>query len=44
MNLLELQNKAESNLQKNYAKTWEDKSFKQSLINNPDNRITKRRV
>lgn len=44
MNLLELQKKAETNLQKIYAKAWEDEAFKQSLINDPVatlSRITK---
>lgn len=35
MNLTELQKKAEGNLQKIYAKAWEDESFKQSLIDDP---------
>lgn len=35
MNLLELQKKGESNLQKIYEKAWENESFKQSLINEP---------
>ncbi|UZO82186.1 NHLP leader peptide family RiPP precursor [Aquimarina sp. ERC-38] len=44
MNLVELQKKADSNLQKIYAKAWENEEFKQSLINDPIatlNRITK---
>jgi hypothetical protein len=43
MNLIELQKNAEINLQKIYAKTWHDESFKQSLIDDPVstlNRIT----
>ncbi|MFN3847796.1 MAG: NHLP leader peptide family RiPP precursor [Spirosomataceae bacterium] len=35
MNLLELQKKSEANLQKIYAKAWEDEAFKQSLIHDP---------
>jgi hypothetical protein len=35
MNLVELQKKADSNLQKIYAKAWKNEAFKQSLISDP---------
>jgi hypothetical protein len=41
MNLLELQKKAENNLQKIYTKTWQDESFKQSLIHDPVTTLNK---
>lgn len=41
MNLVELQKKAEGNLQKIYAKAWENESFKQSLIEDPVATLTR---